>query len=187
MSARFSVWFSRVRASPNCLDARRQHFEAAGIVRRQLLLASHQIQRRAPLRAGFGENQRAILEVKCGEADLARDLWTRLVCAFGGPLEAAGDHQVNDEEQVALELPHEPLAKPPEGDDLLAVGLIDRRIEGADEERAGEPDALEPLTDDARLKRMQVQLDVWKFRHQSGHRNTIHRFTQLGDGLTIGR
>ena len=42
---------------------------------------------------------------------------------------------------------------------------VDRRIERADQERAGEPDAIEPLTDDARSQRVQVQLDVRKFRH----------------------
>ena len=53
------------------------------------------------------------------------------------PFESAGDHQVNDEEQIAFELPYQPLAKPAQREDLLAVGVIDRRIERADKERTG--------------------------------------------------
>ena len=71
---------------------------------------------------------------------------------------------MDDQEQIAFELPDEPLAETAQRDDLLAVGLIDWRIEGANEERTGEADALEPLTGDARSQRMQVELDVGELR-----------------------
>lgn len=87
---------------------------------------------------------------------------------FCGPLESPGDHQVDDEKQIVLELPHQPLAEPPESKHLPAVGVIDWRIEGADQEGAGETNALEPLAGDARAERMQVELDVWQFRQLLG-------------------
>ena len=107
-------------------------------------------------------------KVECGETDLAGNLWmlrsapSAPVC---GPLEAAGDHQVDDEEQLVFELHTSRLPRRRSADDLLAVGVIDRRIERANEERAGEADPIEPLPDDARSQRMQVELDVRKFRH----------------------
>jgi hypothetical protein len=54
---------------------------------------------------------------------------------FVRQLEAARDHEMNDEEQVLVQLPHQAFAEPAEAAHGLAVGVIDRWIEGADEKR----------------------------------------------------
>ena len=41
-----------------------------------------------------------------------------------------------------------------------------RRIDGAEQERAAEPHALEPLADDARLQRLDVDRDVGQLGHR---------------------
>ena len=74
VSARFSVWFSRVNACAELLDGRREDFEAAGIVRRELGFAANQVQRRATLRPRFGQDQRSRVEVESSQTDFARNL-----------------------------------------------------------------------------------------------------------------
>jgi hypothetical protein len=80
-------------------------------------------------------------------------------------LEAAGDHQVDDEKQIAFKLPHQPLAKPAQSDNLSAVRQIDRRLKRADQKGTGDPDAFEALIQNARPERVKVEFDVRKFRH----------------------
>ena len=93
VSARFSVWFSRVSASPNCSTVDVSTSSPPGSCDASSCFAAHQIQRRAPLRSGLGQDQRSVGEIERGEADLARNLCAPL---RRGHLEAAGDHQVND-------------------------------------------------------------------------------------------
>ena len=111
------------------LDGRRQHFEAAGIVRRELPLrrAPDTATRGAsiPLRSGSAS---PLSKSKCGETDLAGNLGA----GRSRNLKRPGDHQVDDQEQIVFELPDQPLAKPAQPDDLLAVGAdrsADRRSE----------------------------------------------------------
>ena len=71
---------------------------------------------------------------------------------------------MNDEEQVVFHGPHQPLAEAAQRDDDFAVGVIDWRIERPDEKRAGYTDPIESLAHDARLQRMQVELDIGELR-----------------------
>ena len=160
VNARLSVWFSRVNAAPNSAAVDGQHFESTWIMSRQFLLAPHQIQGRTPLGTGLGQDQRQLREVERGEAHLAGDLG-----ASSEDLEPSRDHQVNDEEQIALELPDQALAETAQANHGLAVSLIDRRIDGANEKRTREANPFEALIEDARPERVEVQLDVRKFRH----------------------
>ena len=65
----------------------------------QRRLAAHQVQRSALVRARFGEEQRAAVEVERGVPHARRDPRALLP-----PAQPAGDHQVDHQEQVALEL-----------------------------------------------------------------------------------
>ena len=73
---------------------------------RKRLLAA---QRGAATRASWcrlGQEQRAVREIERGEAELARHGFA----PAGLPAKAAGDHQVNHQEEIALELEHDALA-----------------------------------------------------------------------------
>ena len=61
------------------------------------------------------------------------------------PVQPAGDHQVQDEEQVAVELEDDALAEPAEAADDLALGGVQRRVEGADQERVDDAHPLQGL------------------------------------------
>ena len=82
-------------------------------------------------------------------------------------MKAAGDHQVKDEEQLAsdrrriLGSRHDnPLADAIEADDRLPFNRGQRRIDGSEQKGRREPDAENPLPDDARSQRVQVKKDV---------------------------
>ena len=84
-----------------------------------------------------------------------------------GPPQPARDHQVQDGEQIAVELPHEPLAHAPHRDQAMSFERGDGRIERAHEKRARDAHFLERAVENPRPKRAQVQLDVRQFRHAS--------------------
>ena len=152
VSARFSVWFSRVSASPNSLTRRGQDFEAAGIVRRELLL------RRAPGTAMRG----ASIPLRSGSAIRfeSRKRQDRLcresldasgLCAFVAHLKRPAiirwmTRNRSPSSSQTSRLPSRRSART-----FLPLALIDRRIERADEKRTGDANPIEPLPDDARL------------------------------------
>ena len=80
------------------------------------------------------------------------------------PAQPAGDHQVNDQEEVVVEHEHDALADAAHAADDLAVSGVERRIDGAQDERAEEPDPLEAPADDVRGQRFDVDDDVGQFR-----------------------
>ena len=96
VSARLSVWFSRVSAARNCVERRVERLDAAGIDVAERGLAAHHLDRGALLRAGFGEQQRAVLELQRRQDDLRAEAG---FLARLAPSEAPGDHQVNHEDQ----------------------------------------------------------------------------------------
>ena len=111
-------------ANSSAVDVK--HLEAAGIECGQRLLAPNQIQRGAPLRARLGQQQRAV-----GKSNAARPTLPGTF-APPPPAEAAGDHQVDDQEQIVLESPA-PSACPGAGARSRACRRgLDRRIDRAD-------------------------------------------------------
>ena len=65
------------------------------------------------------------------------------------PAQASGDHQVQHQEELALEADHDALAQPPEARDPPADEAREGRLDGAQQERAGQPDRLQRLAQDA--------------------------------------
>ena len=80
-------------------------------------------------------------------------------------MEAAGDHEVEDEPEVALDADGDALADSAEGCDGAAFSGGEWRIDGAEEEDGGETNRKERLAEDARLKCVDVGGDVGEFRH----------------------
>ena len=162
VSARFSVWFSRVSALVKLLERGVERLDAAGIERAQRRLAAHQLQRRALLRARLGEEQRAVLEDERGEHQLRPH--PRFLARLA-PAQAARDHQVDDEKQIVVEGEDDALADAAHAADDRAVDRVDRRIDRAEDERAVEREPLEAAADDVARQRLEVDDDVGEFGH----------------------
>ena len=138
-----------------------QHLDAARVERAQPVLAGDDVQRGALARARFGHEQRAGRELERGEPDFARD-----GRATRPPAQAAGDHQMEHEEELALERDHDALAEPARGDDR------------AQEKRARQLDALERVADDACRQALAIELDVGQLGHRPSARD--ERARRLG-------
>ena len=97
-------------------------------------------------RARLGEEQAAGCEVEGREPELAGQLGPRRT-----PAQAAGDHEMQHHEPLAVQREDDALPDPSHAVHAGAEDGAQRRIDGAEQERAAEPHALEPLADDARL------------------------------------
>ena len=100
------------------------------------------------LRAGLGEQQRARVELERRERERAGQLRARRV-----PLQPAGDHQVDHDEQLALERDHDALAEPLDASTTPSLRLrraADRPCAARTGSRAGRARA---VADDARARR----------------------------------
>ena len=137
-----------------------QHLEAPGIVLAQGRFAPGQVDGRALLRARLGHEKRPRRAIQGGHADLARDLRPGRL-----PVQAPGDHEVEDHEELVVQLDDDPLAQSPQATHGLAADGGEGRVDGAQHEGAGEPDALEPGAEDARPQRLDVDGDVRELRH----------------------
>jgi len=129
-------------------------------VRREVRFPAHEVQRRPPLGAGLGQDDGSGRKVERRKAGLPGDFRTRRAHP-----EAAGNHEVDDEEEVAVHRPDEALAEAPQISDRPAVHLVQRRRDRSHQERIGDADSFERLLKDARPERVQVELDVRQFRH----------------------
>jgi hypothetical protein len=152
VSARLSVWFSRWIASAN-----------AGRPAAESGATGHHVKRSATLRARLGEQKGSVREVHGQEADLAGHL-----AAWRFPLEAAGNHQVEHQEDVLVELHHEALAQSMQRNDMPTDCRIEGRIDRPQQERAGETHPLDSLADHARTERGDVEEDVRQLGHRLG-------------------
>ena len=85
------------------------------------------------------------------------------------PAQPAGDHQVDDEEELALEREDDALAEPLDADDNLAFDRGNRRRHRAQQERMADADALETVADDLGRQALEVDADVG----QLGHRPSV--------------
>jgi hypothetical protein len=121
------------------------------------------MKRGALLGAGLGQQQRPGREVEGRQRDLAG--WARSPAA---PAEAAGDHEVEDQKEIALQAPHDALAQASQVDDPPPHRRRDRWVDGAHQKRAGEANDLQRLTRDARPQGLDVEHYVRKLWHAKG-------------------
>jgi hypothetical protein len=126
------------------VDRHLQRLDAAGIVRAQRLFAADDVDRRTALRACFGEDERAVVEVERRETEFARDLRP-----FRQPLQPAGDHEVEDDEHLVLEREDDALAEAAKGYDAFAGEIGGRGLDGPQHERVAETEFLERMAEHA--------------------------------------
>jgi hypothetical protein len=70
---------------------------------------------------------------------------------------------VDDQKQIAVKGDDDALADAADAANGLAVQRIDRRIDGAEDERAVEREPLEAAADDVARQRLEIDDDVGKF------------------------
>ena len=160
VSARLSVWFSRDERSAERREVDRERLEPARVVRRERVLAPHDVQRRPLLRAGLGQHERAVREVERGQrmrpASLAPGSFQ---CSRPAIIRCRTRHR-SSSRPSAMRLPRR--RRPA---DVPAVRCGERRVDRAQQERAGQPHALERPIQDAPLQRLEVDRDVGQLRH----------------------
>src|SRR5437867_2484670 len=96
------------------------------------------------LRARFGEQQGAVRKVECREPRAARD-----GRADGLPVQPAGDHQVQHDEQLFLERQDDAFTQAADAVDRAPRQIRHGWIGRPEQERAGDPLELEPRDQDA--------------------------------------
>src|SRR4026209_2541155 len=110
-----------------------QNLQAATRELPESLLSAHEPKRSTALGAGFGKNECPVREVERGEAD-----FTRNFRSGRHPAQTAGNHEMNHQEQIVLQLEHDSLSHPSHSNDALSVGGAHRRIHRAEKKRLGD-------------------------------------------------
>jgi hypothetical protein len=157
------------------LERRVERLDPAGIDRAKRIGAANHLQRCPLLRPGFGEQERPVLELERGQDDLGAHTG---LFAGSAPAQASRDHQVNDQDERPGigERPWPERSRGPEGQgDSLADArdalhrraeeMVERWVDGAEHERAHQPDSVEPPPGDVRGQCFYVHCDVGQFRH----------------------
>jgi hypothetical protein len=82
-------------------------------------------------------------------------------------MQAAGDHQVQHQPEVAIQADGDALSHSPQFAHSSSRGFRERRRRGSKKKRAGQPDAFERQPHHARFERRNVSRDVRQFGHTS--------------------
>ena len=160
-----------VRGEKDRRKARRiglENFEAAGIESEKASFSRDEMKRSALLRTSFGPEKRASGKIKGSEAPRRRNFDTA-----GAPVQAAGNHQVQDEPKVILEADANALSEAAQTQDLFSDGAVERRGRCPQEKRAGDADAFKRLAANALLEGFNVNDDVGQFGHRSSKLSVI--------------
>ncbi len=160
MRARFSVWFSLRRRAEKTSRVAAERLETSRIERGERLLSRDEPHPRAFLRARLGQEERPGVEIHREEADLLRDGRASLF-----PLESAGDHEVKDEEQTFFEGQDEAFAQSGHREEAPALDVLDRRLHGAHNERAREPDLSQHFAPHEAVEVLQVEGHIRQLGH----------------------
>src|SRR5262249_9412645 len=91
--------------------------------------------------------------------------WNRRAAVL--PFEPAGNHQVEHQEQVAVEAEHDSLTQAAQPEDAAALEFARRRFDGSDDEGVPQAEAIETRPRGARDERLEVGSDVRQLRHGS--------------------
>ncbi len=140
-----------------------ERLDPAPIESHEPALAGEGVERRAPLRARLGQGDGPVGEVEGGEPHLAWQPRTG-----GLPVEATGDHEVEAEEEVAVERQDDPLPHPRHRRDAPSGDGGERGLDGPEQEGAAEPHPLERPAQDPVAQGLDVHLHVRELGHGAG-------------------
>ena len=144
-----------------------EDLDPARVERREVRLAADEVEPRAPLRPRLDEEERAGREVERGETPLPRDRPAGL-----GPPEPARDHQVDHEEEPALEPDSDPFADAAQLGDRASLGLLQRRVPRAERDRA-DAHRLEGRSEDPGVEGVEIRGDLRELRHPAESASTL--------------
>ena len=105
--------------------------------------------------ASFREHEGAIRKIESRQASAPRKL-----CSSRPPVEAAGDHQVQHQPEIAFYANRNSLADPPQFAHNAAFDIRKQWLRGAKQKRAPQPYVLDRLSQDSWLKRTNVGGDI---------------------------
>ena len=132
-----------------------------GLCRASASTALHNIQRRLPLRARLGNNQRA----------MSRSRWRAgQPCRESAPQAASSEtaRQSSSERRGTARLAaRRRLVYPGDAKrrSCRPSNRVERRIDGAQQKRGHQPNVLDRVADDARAKRVEIELDIRELGH----------------------
>jgi hypothetical protein len=126
------------------------------------------------LRAGFREEKPAGIKFKSGEMIFRGEPGSAAL-----PVEAAGDHQVHGQPEVAFETESDSFADAAELSDRFAERSFNGRAGGSQEKRSPDARLLEGVTLDSLPQGLDVDGYVGKFRHD------LSGTTAANDSLTV--
>src|SRR5258708_8826654 len=127
---------------PKALQVRVDHFKSAAVEAIDQASAAHQVERGSFLRAGLGEQQRAVGEIETRQPTAPGDF-----PALCKPMQPTGDHQMKNQEQISLQLEDDPLSEARNAKNALALGVSQWGLRRAQDERAGKANFLQSLPD----------------------------------------
>lgn len=158
-----------------------EHVDSAWIERVEIRFTSHEMDRRASFRSRLGEQKRAVAEVERGKAKPGRNLRARRE-----PLQPAGDHQMNDDEEIAVERDDDALADALQPNHSVPDELVGSGLDRAEDERIRKSNLRQSLTDDSTLERLDIDEHVRKFRHADSIIKGMRQIYAFIAGLSIG-
>jgi inhibitor of KinA len=112
------------------------------------------------LRAGFGKRERAVGKIESSQAVAARQL-----CFWRPPVQAARNHQVQDEPEIAFHSDRDSLADSTQFAHNAAFDIRKGRLGGAKQKGAGQSNSFERLRKDASFECRDVGGDIRQLRH----------------------
>ena len=166
VSARFSVWFSAISRAANAARSASSTSSPPGSCSPSAASPAPGGWRPAASSPASVSSSVPLGEVEGEQPDLAGNRRAPLA-----PPQPAGDHQVDDEEQVPSNAKTSRLPSRRMLPHRAARDGGDRRVVGADDERIADPHRLDRLAGDACRQCAPVQLDVGQF----GHRGMLGR------------
>src|ERR1043166_1569124 len=150
----------QAKARGEILECRVEGLESSAAELGESVATANEMQRGAAFRSGFGEREYAGRKLERGEVVATAGFGT-----FRLPVQSTGDHQMDDDEQLAVRLDRDAFAESLDGDDALADQVGEWWLDGAEQERRLETDLFERLADDPAPERLDVDGDVRQLRH----------------------
>ena len=146
-----------------------QHLEALRIVRRERRFTADDMNRGLTFGSSFGQQQGPVREIEGSQPDLSGNRRAGLA-----PSEPAGDHQMDDDEEVLVEGKDNPLAQAAKTPDVAAGEVARARLDCADDERIAQADPLQPLSHQPCRQGVYVYRYVRQLRHVRKPRQRLY-------------
>src|ERR1700693_2901823 len=137
--------FSR-KSGAKRTEIAREDLDSSRVDGTQTGLARENVQRCAMRSTGFGKYKRSAGKIEGSQTPAACQL-----CSSTSPVQPAGNHQGQDEPEIAFDANRDSLADAPQFVHDSALDACNRRLCSAQQERAGQPHSLDALIDDAWL------------------------------------